>query len=61
MYYPSPLSVQPCFAYLGCGPGDFPEAERAARETLAIPVDPLLDEAQQGAVIEVVSREAHKD
>jgi len=60
VYYPSPLSAQPCFAYLGHGPGDFPEAERAARETLAIPVDPLLDEAQQEAVIEAVARGAGK-
>ena len=61
VYYPLPLHLQPCYVGLGYRAGDFPEAERAARETLAIPVDPLLDEAQQGAVIEVVSREAHKD
>jgi len=55
IYYPAPLSVQPCFAYLGGKEGDFPEAERASRETLAIPVDPLLTAAQQARIIEAVA------
>jgi dTDP-4-amino-4,6-dideoxygalactose transaminase len=58
VYYPAPLSVQPCFAYLGRKEGDFPEAERASRETLAIPVDPLLTAEQQALVVGTIEEAA---
>lgn len=55
IYYPLSLHEQVCFAYLGHAQGEFPESSRAAAVTLALPVYPELESAQQQYVVEQIS------
>ncbi len=54
VYYPVPLHRQPCFANLGYKDGSLPQAERAAREVISLPIYPELTPAQRDRVIDTI-------
>jgi dTDP-4-amino-4,6-dideoxygalactose transaminase/acetyltransferase-like isoleucine patch superfamily enzyme len=58
IHYPIPVHLQPAYADLGYGPGDFPESERAAGEVLSLPMYPELTADLQARVVDAVRRAA---
>ncbi|MCE5269336.1 MAG: DegT/DnrJ/EryC1/StrS family aminotransferase [Planctomycetaceae bacterium] len=54
VYYPVPLHMQQCFAYLGHREGEFPESEKAAKETLALPIYAELSDQQAEWIVESI-------
>lgn len=54
LHYPLPLHVQKCYAHLGYKAGDFPVAEKAARECLSLPIYPEMTDEQVKRVAEVI-------
>jgi len=59
IHYPIPVHLQPAYADLGYGAGDFPNAEAAAREVLSLPLFPEMTREQVETVAAVVSAAVH--
>jgi dTDP-4-amino-4,6-dideoxygalactose transaminase len=59
VYYPSPLHLQPAFAYLNYSAGDFPASEAACSEVLALPIYPEITEDVQNAIVRTISQFYH--
>ena len=56
VFYPIPMHLQKALSYLGHEEGSFPEAERASKEVLSLPVFPLLSDGQVNYVAETVKQ-----
>jgi UDP-2-acetamido-2-deoxy-ribo-hexuluronate aminotransferase len=59
VHYPTPLHLQPAFAFLRRGPGSFPVAEQAAGRVLSLPMHPNLDPATQDLIVETLREAVH--
>lgn len=59
IYYPIPLHLQECYQHLGYKEGDFPESEKAAQETLALPIYPEITTTQQDYIVAKVKEFYH--
>jgi len=59
VFYPIPLHLQKCFHYLGYKNGDLPEAEKAAKQILAIPIDPSLAVREREFIVASIKEFMH--